>query len=103
MTREKRKTTRLGKVVMRSNVEKKWVDNTYKPPAPLGSTPWPSLPGAGRGHGTPRGTDTGMMHVNPLFPITWEGVSVGCSLRACGKARADACCVGVETHSHLWA
>jgi hypothetical protein len=103
VTHEKRKTTCLGKVVMRSNVEKKWVDNTYKPPAPLGSTPWPPGWAIGCGHDTPHGTDAGMMHVTPVVPDTCEGVIVGCSLRACGKARADACCVGVETHSHLWA
>jgi hypothetical protein len=103
VTREKRKTTRLGKVGASVENEKERVDINHKPPAPLGSTPWPPAWAVGRGHGTPDGTDTGMMCASAVFADTWEGVIVGCSLRACGKARADGCCAGVETHSHLWA
>jgi hypothetical protein len=102
VTREKRKTTRLGKVVMQANREKAVVDNTYKPPAPLGSTPLPPGWAVGRGHGTPHGTDTGMMHVTTVFPDTWEGVIVGYSLRAAAPGQPARSCAGVETHS-LWA
>jgi hypothetical protein len=86
---------------MQANREKAVVDNTYKPPAPLGSTPRPPAWADGRGHGTLRGTDTGMMHVTPVFPDTWEGVTVGCSLRAAAHGQPSTPCIHDATHMHV--